>query len=71
MPQPSDADEEVRSFVATLVKHDRIEFERPRKRGAARSSKRSEFPDHTTHVVAKVGGKKVLRRVRFACARCR
>jgi hypothetical protein len=63
VPNPVDTESEVRSFVESLLKHDRIEIPGTR-RGAVASTKRSGKP---THAVKSVGGKKVLQRIRFQC----
>jgi hypothetical protein len=64
LPHAADTNAEVQSFVASLVQHKRIDFGK-----ASRSAKSSSaHPGHMTHAVKSVGGKKVLQRVRFACA---
>jgi hypothetical protein len=69
MPQPSDADAEVQAFVESLLAHRRIRLEKP---VAAKKSAAAAAParrgDHATHVIETVGGRKVLRRLRFSCA---
>ena len=65
MPNSADTDSEVHAFVASLVEHRRIAFPKAT-RGAAAAM--PSHVQHTTHVVRNVGGKKVLQRVRFACA---
>ena len=59
LPNPLDTQAEVQAFVASLLAHRRIQLPGE----AARS-----HPQHATHAVKTVGGKKVLTRVRFACA---
>jgi hypothetical protein len=63
MPNNADTDTEVQAFVASLVEHRRIAFPRSGRAAAVASS----YPQHTTHEIKSVGGKKVLQRVRFAC----
>ncbi len=65
-PHPADAESEVQAFVKTLLKHGRIDFGK-QKRGAVAGNRERV---HTTHEIKSVAGKKVLRRVRFLCARC-
>jgi fungalysin metallopeptidase (M36) len=66
VPHVAETDSEVMAFVESLIAHKRIQFS-----GKARSAIAArDFPDHTTHVIKSVGGKKVLQRVRFLCA-CR
>jgi len=63
VPNAAETEDEVKAFVESLVAHNRIGFG-----GKARGAvARREFPDHVTHVVKSVGGKKVLQRVRFLC----
>jgi hypothetical protein len=64
MPQAADTEHEVASFVKSLLQHDRIDFGKARKSAAGLAKAKAG----ATHVVATVGGKKVLRRVRFHCA---
>ena len=64
MPNSADTDSEVKAFVASLVEHRRIAFPKSARSGAVAPA----HPQHTTHVIKTVGGKKVLQRVRFACA---
>jgi hypothetical protein len=59
MPEPFATEDEVQSFVRSLIEHDRIDFEG--KRDAA------NLPGPHTHAVRKVGRKKVLARLRFLC----
>ena len=64
MPNAVDTEAEVRSFVETLLAHNRIEMPSPRKSSLVAPSKKLYHP---THVIETVGGKKVLTRVRFVC----
>ena len=64
MPHPADTDSEVQAFVGSLLAHHRIRLAKPVKSALASAT----HPDHTTHAVTTVGGKKVLRRIRFSCA---
>lgn len=69
MPNPANIDGEVQAFVDSLLKHRRVQLDKPAK--AAKSmvaASTGEHADHTTHVVATVGSQRVLRRVRFSCA---
>jgi hypothetical protein len=72
MPEPHTTEEEVRFFVKTLLAHGSIapgSRERPsRRRMATAAVAPAELQLETpTHVVRTAQGKKVLRRVRFAC----
>jgi hypothetical protein len=62
LPDASATNDEVLSYVGSLVKHGRIAFDA--KTAAARAAKGPVF---TTHTVKAVKGKKILSRVRFAC----
>jgi hypothetical protein len=64
LPHASDTDGEVHSFVESLLAHNRIRLHKATKAAVANAA----HTDHTTHEIASVGGKKVLKRVRFACA---
>jgi hypothetical protein len=59
MPNALNTDSEVHAFVESLLVHNRLQLP-----GAAVG----QYPKHSTHVVKSVAGKKVLTRVRFACA---
>ena len=61
MPEAFTTQDEVLTFVQSLIKHDRISFDV--KLAAAKG------PWAHTHRIRKVGGKKVLTRVCFNCAR--
>ena len=63
VPHVADTDSEVRAFVESLLAHRRIRLGKT-SRGAVDSG---QYPDHATHVIKAVGGKKVLKRVRFLC----
>jgi hypothetical protein len=70
MPHPENSEAEVLAYVKTLVAHDRIDFGRRKKSGAKKRGMVAggdAAADHTTHVIKRVGGKKVLQRVRFLC----
>jgi hypothetical protein len=60
----AETESEVKAFVGSLVAHRRIGYGRKAKKAAV--AKR-DFPEHVTHVVKSVGGRKVLQRVRFLC----
>ena len=65
LPNPVDTEDEVQAFAKQLVEHDRIDF------GRAKAGARETRPaDGITHEVKSVGGKKVLRRIRFQCQIC-
>ena len=64
VPNTAETESEVKAFVGSLVVHRRIGYGGTARRAAA--AKR-EFPEHVTHVVRSVGGRKVLQRVRFLC----
>jgi hypothetical protein len=66
MPHAADTETEVRSFVESLLVHGRIDLGKAKK-GAVASVKPA---GETTHAIRSVGGKKVLRRIRFRCACC-
>ena len=66
MPQSDDSEAEVRSFVESLLDHDRIELGKPKKSAFAAT----KAVDETTHAIRSVSGKKVLRRIRFRCLCC-
>ena len=68
MPNPVDTESEVRSFVKTLLAHDCIDFGRIG-RTATRSvvgAPQKKFGP-PTHTVRTIGGKKMLKRIRFLC----
>ena len=70
MPHPENSEAEVLAYVKTLVEHDRIDLGRRKKSGAKKRGMVAggeAAADHTTHVIKRVGGKKVLQRVRFLC----
>jgi len=71
MPHPENTEAEVLAYVKTLVAHDRIDFgDKKKKKTAAKRGMvagAAAAEDHTTHVIRRVGGKKVLERVRFLC----
>jgi len=65
LPHPADTEDEVQAFVRTLIEHDRIDFGKAKK---TRSASRDITTDGTkTHAIIIVGGKKVLKRLRFLC----
>jgi hypothetical protein len=66
IPQTSDTDTEVRAFVESLLAHRRIDMGKTPKGAVSTAT----HPTHTTHAVRAVGGKKVLKRVRFQCECC-
>ena len=70
LPDAQTTSDEVRSFVAGLVRRGAIAFD-PRVVKAARPARGAMRPHGTiTHVVVDRRGKKVLERVRFSCGCC-
>ena len=68
LPESTAGDDEVHTFVATLLAADRIAFAGTSARYGIKSSMRKDIRLRLpTHAVHKVGSTKVLRRVRFAC----
>ncbi len=70
LPNQADTEEEVRSFVETLLANDEIDVAPTagRRSGvAAAAPMRATRAARATHAVVTVGGKKVLRRVCFRC----
>jgi hypothetical protein len=68
LPESTAGDDEVRTFVETLLAADRIAFAGTSARFGIKSSSRKDTRLRLpTHAVNRVGGRKVLRRVRFAC----
>jgi hypothetical protein len=73
VPAADETIRDVETYVATLVKHARIDFEpeKPSGRRRGRSAVAAEgrkSPQGVTHQVREVRGKKVLERIRFACS---
>jgi hypothetical protein len=64
VPNTAETEAEVKAFVESLVAHRRIAFGG---KAAKSAVAKRDFPDHFTHVIKSVGGKKVLQRVRFLC----
>jgi hypothetical protein len=68
LPESTAGDAEVHTFVQTLLAADRIAFlgtsARYGIKSATRKDTRLRLPTHAVH---RVGGTRVLRRVRFAC----
>jgi hypothetical protein len=67
LPQAVDAEGEVRSFVRSLLEHDRIDFGTQKKKSAIG---KGNDKLHATHSVVTERGKKMLRRIRFRCQSC-
>ena len=69
MPDPYATEDEVHTFVATLMKTNNIAFgaEKRSATGPAAGGRRDRKP---THSVVSERGRKVLRRARFACPAC-
>ena len=76
LPDPQSTTDEVRSFVAGLVRQGAIAYDEPARKAAARRSTRRGRGAVTgkdaapTHAVVREQGRLVLRRVRYACACC-
>jgi hypothetical protein len=66
MPNSVDTEAEVQSFVKSLLEHGRIDLGKPKKGAVAAVDREGG----TTHAIKSVGGKKVLRRIRFQCGCC-
>lgn len=70
LPEPTTTEDEVRSYVSTLLAAGRIELpegrRRRRPRGAVAASASSSLP---THAIQAQGDQKVLVRLRFLCGR--
>jgi hypothetical protein len=66
LPEDSTTADEVRTFVETLLAHDRIDFGRTPAGAVAAAAPGDSLP---THTVRTRGKKKVLTRVRFLCHR--
>ncbi len=68
LPEATASDDEVRTFVETLLATDRIAFQGTEVRygikAAAKQDTRLRLPTHAVHTM---GSTKLLRRVRFAC----
>jgi hypothetical protein len=68
LPESTAGDDEVHAFVASLLAADRIAFAGTSARYGIKSSARKDTRLRLpTHAVNRVGGTKLLRRVRFAC----
>ena len=68
MPNTVDTDSEVHAFVESLLAHRRIAFAKATRKSGKAAAAAPSHPQHATHAVKSVGGKKILQRVRFACA---
>jgi len=64
LPEEYTTQDEVRSFVTSLLEHERISFESAKK-GAVAASETTAIT--TTHAIRVRQGKKVLVRLRFFC----
>ena len=73
MPDSSATNDEVLTFVETLLKNDHIDLG-TEKKGAAASSRKavvaSETSARKTHTIRTRGGKKTLERLGFVCRHC-
>jgi fungalysin metallopeptidase (M36) len=68
VPNTAETEDEVKAFVEALVAHNRIGYGAKAKKAKTKAATaRRAFPEHATHVVKSVGGRKVLERVRFLC----
>ncbi len=63
LPEPNTTEDEVRSFVESLIANDDIEFQQPASAVAATQPMTSQ----PTHRIVEQDGKQVLTRIRFAC----
>lgn len=67
VPDPATSEDEVKTFVATLLEANRIAFDQKDREGM-KSKKRGDVRLRLpTHEIRQEGAKKVLRRMRFAC----
>jgi hypothetical protein len=71
LPEPATTSDEVRSYVETLLRAQRIELPETRRLGRRRGAVAPSSESLPTHVVRAQGNKKILVRVRFACRACR
>jgi hypothetical protein len=67
LPHPADTEDEVQAFVKTLIEHDRIDFGQTKKTRAA--SRGLDTDGRKTHQIIIVGGRKILKRLRFLCGK--
>ena len=68
LPELNRTEDEVNTFVETLLANGRIAFGAKAKSAVLPGGK--EAPQPYTHVIRSLGGKKVLTRVRFLCGCC-
>jgi hypothetical protein len=70
LPDAATTEDEVHAFVETLLANDNIAFESV-KSGAAKAllstDSNTNFSKDHTHVIARIKGKKVLKRIRYLC----
>ena len=66
LPNDTNTEHEVQSYVESLLEHDAIVFDGSTRTRAAAAKPRPER-HHATHAIEKLDGKKVLRRIRFRC----
>jgi hypothetical protein len=64
LPEPGATKDEVEAYVESLVAHDRIDYGPRQHAAVAAGSRRSSWHSHG---VQSVGGRRVLKRLRFAC----
>jgi len=62
---PDDTDNDVKSFVRSLVKHGKIDFAPKKGKGAIAAA--GAIAKGATHIIQEAQGKKQLIRIRFAC----
>ena len=79
LPDANTSVDEVHAFVETLLDHNRIAFDTPKRATSKRrsSTKRmsavaatEDLVDIPTHTIATRGDRKVLTRIRFLCGDC-
>ncbi len=64
LPEEYTTQDEVRSYVTSLLEHERISFERAKKGSIAATE---ATVTSTTHTIRILQGKKMLIRLRFFC----
>jgi len=64
---PDDTDKDVENYVASLVKHGRIDFKPKKTSGHSLVSGSGAVSGNTTHEIREIRGQKTLVRIRFAC----
>ena len=72
LPDASTTTDEVTKFVETLLEHNQIAFDRPKRLGLKPAMVEAVVQDREpltmpTHTISVQDGKKVLTRIRFLC----